>query len=71
MSEEASNATKAVPFGILMSIGCCWLFGFIINIVLVATIDPNLSNILKSPFGQPMAQVSDCTLLLMMKLKVY
>lgn len=57
MSEEASNATKAVPFGILMSIGCCWLFGFIINIVLAATIDPNLSNVLESPFGQPMAQV--------------
>ena len=25
MSEEAANATKAVPYGIIMSIGSCWL----------------------------------------------
>lgn len=57
MSEEAANATKAVPFGILMSIGSCWFFGFIIMIVLAATISPDLESVLGSPFGQPMAQV--------------
>ena len=57
MSEEAANATKAVPYGILMSIGSCWLFGFIILIVLAACMDPNPENVLGSPFGQPMAQI--------------
>ena len=57
MSEEAANATKAVPYGILMSIGSCWLFGFIIMIVLAACINPDLESVLGSSFGQPMAQV--------------
>lgn len=57
MSEEASNATKAVPYGILMSIGSCWLFGFILVIVLAACMDPNIDNLLGSKFGQPMAQI--------------
>lgn len=57
MSEESSNATKAVPFGILMSIGSCWFFGFIIMIVLAATMNPNLESLLDSPYGQPMAQI--------------
>lgn len=58
MSEEAANATRAVPFGILLSGGSCWFFGFIIVIVLAACINPDLESVLKSPFGQPMAQVS-------------
>ncbi|MCJ1251727.1 GABA-specific high-affinity permease [Trapelia coarctata] len=57
MSEEAANATKAVPYGILMSIGSCWFFGFILVIVIAACMDPNLENILGSSFGQPMAQI--------------
>ena len=57
ISEESSNATKAVPFGILMSIGSCWLFGFVIMIVLAATINPDLESVTGSKFGQPMAQV--------------
>ena len=57
MSEEAANATKAVPYGILMSIGSCWFFGFIIMIVLAACISPDLESVLGSSFGQPMAQV--------------
>lgn len=58
VSEEAANATKAVPFGILLSIGSCWIFGFIIVIVLAASISPDLESVLKTPFGQPMAQVN-------------
>ncbi|KAL8719849.1 MAG: hypothetical protein Q9225_003202 [Loekoesia sp. 1 TL-2023] len=57
ISEESSNATRAVPFGILMSIGSCWFFGFIIMIVLAATINPDLESITGSKFGQPMAQI--------------
>ncbi|KZF24063.1 gaba permease [Xylona heveae TC161] len=57
MSEEAANATKAVPYGILMSIGSCWFFGFIIMIALAACINPDLEAVLGSKFGQPMAQI--------------
>lgn len=53
MSEEASNAAKAVPLGILSSIGMCWGLGFVIVIVLAACIDPNVDNVLGSSFGQP------------------
>jgi amino acid transporter len=57
ISEEASNAAKAVPYGILMSIGTAGLLGFIINIVIAACIDQNLDNVLGSAFSQPMAQI--------------
>ncbi|KAF1998360.1 amino acid transporter [Amniculicola lignicola CBS 123094] len=57
MSEEATNATRAVPYGILMSIGSCWLFGFIIVIVIAACINPDIESVLSTPFGQPMAQI--------------
>lgn len=57
MSEEAANATKAVPYGILMSIGSCWLFGWICIIVIAACMTPDIATLLDSPFGQPMAQI--------------
>lgn len=57
LSEEAANATKAVPYGILMSIGSCWLFGWICCIVIAACMNPDPSTLLESPFGQPMAQI--------------
>jgi amino acid transporter len=57
MSEEATNAAKAVPYGIVMSIGMCWLFGFIIVIVIAAVITKDYESILGSSFGQPMAQI--------------
>lgn len=57
MSEEASNATRAVPWGILMSIGSCWLFGWVLCIVIAACMDTNPENILGSAYGQPMAQI--------------
>lgn len=40
-----------------MSIGSCWFFGFIIMIVLAATINPDLASVTGSKFGQPMAQI--------------
>ncbi len=57
MSEEAANATRAVPYGILMSIGSCWLFGFILVIVLAACMSPDYESIMGSAYGQPMAQI--------------
>ncbi|KAG4423114.1 hypothetical protein IFR04_003751 [Cadophora malorum] len=57
MSEEAANAAKAVPYGILMSVGSCWILGFIIMIVLAACINPDLEAVLGSAYGQPMAQI--------------
>ena len=57
MSEEAANATKAVPYGIIMSIGSCWVFGFFLVITIAATMNQDLEAVLKSPFGQPMAQI--------------
>lgn len=53
MSEEASNAAKAVPLGILSSIGMCWGLGFVLVIVLAACMDPNVENVLGSAYGQP------------------
>ncbi|KAF2485763.1 gaba permease [Neohortaea acidophila] len=57
MSEEATNAARAVPYGILMAIGSAWFFGFIIVIVIAATMSPNAASLLGSKFGQPMAQI--------------
>lgn len=65
MSEEAANATRAVPYGILMSVGLCWVIGLILVIVIAGCMNPDLASILKSPFGQPMAQVIEATRLLL------
>jgi amino acid transporter len=57
ISEEATNATKAAPLGILFSIGSCWVLGWICCIVIAATMKQDLEGILGSPFGQPMASI--------------
>jgi amino acid transporter len=57
ISEEAHNAEKAVPLGIVSSIGVSWILGTLTLIVIAACMDQNLSNILGSSFGQPMAQI--------------
>ncbi|OPB43424.1 Amino acid transporter PotE [Trichoderma guizhouense] len=57
MSEEAKNPTKAVPIGILASIGGCWIFGFLVTAVLAACAGDNFEEILGTPFGQPIAQI--------------
>ncbi|KAL6818091.1 amino acid transporter [Trichoderma sp. SZMC 28013] len=57
MSEEAKNPTKAVPIGILASIGGCWIFGFLVTAVLAACAGNNFEDILGTPFGQPIAQI--------------
>ncbi|KAK7952968.1 hypothetical protein PG988_013662 [Apiospora saccharicola] len=57
MAEEASNAARAAPMGILSSIGMCWGLGFVIVIVIAHCMSPDLESILNSRFGQPMAQI--------------
>jgi hypothetical protein len=50
------NLGKQVkPTYIIMSIGSCWLFGFVLCIVIAACMNPAPSVVLTSPFGQPMA----------------
>ena len=57
MSEEASNAAKAVPYGILMATGSTWILGFILCIVIAFCADPNFANLAGTATGQPMAQI--------------
>ncbi|KAK6530130.1 GABA-specific high-affinity permease [Orbilia ellipsospora] len=57
ISEEAKNATKAVPLGIMGSIGLCWSLGFLCCIVIAACMSTDLERVLATPFGQPMAQI--------------
>ncbi|ONH67872.1 GABA-specific permease [Cyberlindnera fabianii] len=57
MSEEAHNATKNVPIGILGSISSTWFFGFIILIVCNFCVSKDIQSILTTPSGQPMAQL--------------
>ncbi|KAL4928711.1 putative GABA permease [Aspergillus undulatus] len=61
MSEEATNAGRAVPLGILWSSGLCGVLGFLSLAVIAAVIDTDLEGVLGSVFGQPMAQIYyDC-----------
>ncbi|OKL60949.1 hypothetical protein UA08_03242 [Talaromyces atroroseus] len=57
MSEEATHATRAVPIGIILSIGLCGILGFLSLAVIAACMDTNLNNLIDSAFGQPMAQI--------------
>ncbi|SCU89881.1 LADA_0F00298g1_1 [Lachancea dasiensis] len=57
MSEEAKNATKAVPIGIIGSISVCWALGFFICIAIAACMGPDVASILGSSTGSPIAQV--------------
>ncbi|VVT58812.1 uncharacterized protein SAPINGB_P006396 [Magnusiomyces paraingens] len=57
MAEEASNASVAVPFGIVGSISLCGILGFFINAVIAASMDTNIENLLGASSGQPMAQI--------------
>jgi amino acid transporter len=64
MSEEATNAARAVPLGIVWSAGICGLLGFLSVAVIAAVMDQNVDNVLSTSFGQPMAQVRSCLALL-------
>lgn len=57
MAEEAANASIAVPFGIIASIGLCGVIGFVLMAVIAACMDPDVTVILNTSSGQPMAQI--------------
>ncbi|RLV89007.1 GABA-specific permease [Spathaspora sp. JA1] len=57
-SEEAKNAQRAIPVGIVGSITACWILGWIICIVCAACIkDGDTARVLSSATGNPMAQI--------------
>ncbi|KAI5969596.1 hypothetical protein CANMA_001259 [Candida margitis] len=57
-SEEALNAQKSIPVGILGSIAACWFLGWVIVIVCAACIkDGDTARVLYSETGSPMAQI--------------
>ncbi|RCK54449.1 GABA-specific permease [Candida viswanathii] len=57
-SEEAKNAQRAIPFGIIGSITACWLLGWFIVIVCAACIkDGDVARVLESETGSAMAQI--------------
>ncbi|KAK6461581.1 amino acid/polyamine transporter I [Scheffersomyces coipomensis] len=57
-SEEAKNAQRAIPYGIIGSISVCWIVGWFIVIVAVACIkDGDTAAALDSATGSPMAQI--------------
>lgn len=57
MAEEAANASIAVPFGIMTSIGLCGIIGFVIMAVIAACMNQDISTLLNASSGQPMAEV--------------
>jgi amino acid transporter len=56
MAEEASNAAKAVPLGIVLSIGMCGIVGFAVMAIIAACI-PDYQAVMESPFGNSMTQI--------------
>lgn len=57
ISEEASNAAKAVPMGIFFSIVSSSILGFGIMVALTFNMGTNLDPIINSDYGQPMATI--------------
>ncbi|CAI5756387.1 unnamed protein product [Candida verbasci] len=57
-SEEAKNAQKSIPVGILGSIGACWVLGWIVVIVCALCIkNGNVEAVLASNSGNALAQI--------------
>lgn len=58
LSEEAKNASRSVPFGIIGSISICWIVGWFICIVFAACIkNGNVTAVLETSTGSAGAQV--------------
>lgn len=56
-SEEAKDAKKSVPIGIISSIAVCWILGWLIIICLMACINPDIDSVLDSKYGFALAQI--------------
>ncbi|KAF9237249.1 amino acid/polyamine transporter I [Melanogaster broomeanus] len=57
ISEEASNAATTVPWGIVLAIAIAGILGWVVNVSLAFCMGTDLTNILNSPVGQPMAEI--------------
>lgn len=57
ISEEASNAATAVPWGIVWSVCIAAIFGFAVNVTLAFCMGQDLEVLMNSSLGQPMAQI--------------
>ncbi|KAI0337049.1 APC amino acid permease [Trametopsis cervina] len=57
ISEEASNARTAVPWALVSAVGTTGLLGWVVNIVVAFHMGTDMSSILESPIGQPMAAI--------------
>ncbi|GME95231.1 unnamed protein product [Ambrosiozyma monospora] len=57
MSEEAKNASYGVPIGVCGSISFCGALGFFIIICTTACMDSDVSAVLETDTGFPMAQI--------------
>lgn len=57
ISEEASNAALAVPWGMVSAIAIAGVLGWAINVTLAFCMGTDLTNLIGSPVGQPMAQI--------------
>ncbi|CAL1708623.1 unnamed protein product [Somion occarium] len=57
ISEEASNASTAVPWAIVNATGLAAVFGFAVNIALSFCMGTDIENIMANPIGQPMATI--------------
>lgn len=56
-SEEAKDAKKSVPIGIIGSITACWILGWLILICLMACMNPDISEVLDTKFEIVLAQI--------------
>ena len=62
ISEEASNASTAVPWAIAGAIITAGVLGWLCVIVIVACMGTDIAYHLSSPYGQPMASIYDLRL---------
>jgi len=57
ISEEASNAATAVPWGIVLSVCIAAIFGLAVNVTLAFCMGQDPAGLMSSSLGQPMAQI--------------
>ncbi|KAI0635035.1 amino acid/polyamine transporter I [Trametes polyzona] len=57
ISEEAANASTAVPWAIASTVGIAGVLGLIVNIVIAFCMGTDLETIMDNPIGQPMATI--------------
>ncbi|EJT98695.1 APC amino acid permease [Dacryopinax primogenitus] len=57
ISEEASNAAIAVPWGMVSAVFACCTLGWAINVAMAFCMGTDLESIVNSPIGQPMATI--------------